>query len=117
MGVKADDDVYLDASTLFDNGVVSFEMKVITAPNNAGSVWKFKIESGDETTAVELDLTASQEAKAPVVGQWQTYTYSLKTLSDEGLDVSDLDVIMVFPAWDTGDGAVYRLDNVKIVAP
>ena len=117
MGLLADDDVYLDASALLTNGVVQFEMKVINAPNDANSVWKFKIESGDAATAVELDLTASQEGAAPVVGQWQTYTYSLQDLYDAGLDISAIDVIMVFPAWGTGDGAVYRLDNVMIYDP
>jgi len=117
MGLLADDGVYLDASNLLQNGIVQFEMKVVSAPNDASSVWKFKIESGDATAAVELDLTASQEGAAPVVGQWQTYTYSLQDLFDAGLDIGQIDVLMVFPAWGTGEGAVYRLDNVMIYDP
>ncbi len=116
MGFLADDGVYYDASSLLNNGVVQFEMKVVSAPNDASAVWKFKIESGDATTAVELDLSASQEGLAPVVGEWQTYTYSLIDLFDAGLDISEIDVIMVFPAWGTGEGAVYRIDNVAITA-
>ena len=117
MGLLADEGVYLDASSLLSNGVVQFEMKVIDSPNDANAVWKFKIESGDASTAVELDLTSSQEGKAPVAGQWQPYTYSLQTLFDAGLDISQIDVVMVFPAWGTGEGAVYRLDNVMIYDP
>jgi beta-glucanase (GH16 family) len=117
MGLLADDNVYLDASNLLANGVVQFEMKVISAPNDANAIWKFKIEAGDTTSAVELNLTDSQEGKAPVVGQWQTYTYSLQSLFDAGLDISQIDVLMVFPAWGTGEGAVYRLDNVMIYDP
>ncbi len=117
MGILADDDVYLDASNLLSTGVIQFEMKVINAPNDASAVWKFKIEAGDTSSAVELDLTASQEGTAPVVGQWQTYTYTLESLFDAGLDLSVIDVIMVFPAWGTGEGAVYRLDNVMILDP
>ncbi len=117
MGLLADDGVYLDTSDLLANGVVQFEMKVVSAPNDPSSVWKFKIEAGDATSAVELDLTASDEGQAPVVGQWQTYTYSLQSLFDAGLDISAIDVIMVFPAWGTGEGAVYRLDNVMIYDP
>lgn len=117
MGLLADDDVYLDASSLLSTGVMQFEMKVINAPNDASAVWKFKIEAGDTTSAVELDLSASQEGAAPVVGQWQTYTYSLQSLFDAGLDLSAIDVVMVFPVWDTGEGAVYRLDNVMIFDP
>ena len=117
MGLLADDGVYLDASDLLSNGVVQFEMKVVSAPNDPSSVWKFKIESGDAATAVELDLSASQEGAAPAAGQWQTYTYSLQSLFDAGLDISQIDVLMVFPAWGTGEGAVYRLDNVMIYDP
>jgi len=117
MGLLADDDVYLDASALLSDGVVQFEMKVITAPNDSSAVWKFKIEAGDTTSAVELDLTDSQEGLAPTTGVWQTYTYSLQDLFDAGLDIGQIDVLMVFPAWGTGEGAVYRLDNVMIFDP
>lgn len=116
MGFLADDDVYYDASELLSTGVFRFEMKVVNAPNDANAVWKFKIESGDATAAVELDLTASMEGAAPIVGEWQTYTYSLLDLFDAGLDVSQIDVVMVFPAWGTGEGAVYRIDNAEFAA-
>jgi len=117
MGLLADDDVYLDASNLLANGFVQFEMKVINMPNDASATWVFKIESGDASTAVELELTASQEGLAPVVDQWQTYTFSLQSLFDAGLDISSIDVLMIFPAWGAGEGAIYRLDNVVIKAP
>jgi len=117
LGIYADDNVYYDATNLLATGVVQFELKVVTAPNDSNSVWKFKIESGDATADVELDLSASQEGVAPVVGQWQTYTYSLIDLLDAGLDISQIDIIMAYPAWGTGDGAVYRMDNVRIFDP
>ena len=116
-GIWAEDGVYLDATNLLQTGVVSLEMKVISPPNDPASVWKFKIESSDATTAVELDLNASLEGVDPVVGEWQTYTFNLTDLFDAGLDVSQIDVVMVFPAWSTGEGAVYRLDNVMITQP
>jgi len=117
MGLIADDDVYLDASSLLATGFVQFEMKVITVPTDPDSTWVFKIESGDADTFAELNLSASQEGAAPVIGQWQTYTFSLQSLFDAGLDISQIDVLMVFPAWGTGEGAVYRLDNVVITTP
>ncbi|PAJ76223.1 glycosyl hydrolase family 16 [Pseudoalteromonas sp. NBT06-2] len=117
MGLKAADDVYLDASNLLANGLVQFEMKVITASSDPDSTWVFKIESGDVDTFAEFELSASQEGVAPVIGQWQTYTFSLQSLFDAGLDISQIDVLMVFPAWVTGEGAVYRLDNVVITTP
>ncbi|NQZ09738.1 MAG: hypothetical protein HRT35_21515, partial [Algicola sp.] len=51
---------------------------------------------------------------APVTGQWQHYTYKLADLAAAGLDVSAINVLMMFPAWGTGEGAVYRVDNVRI---
>lgn len=117
MGFLADDGVYHDASAILNGGIVQFEMKVVDAPANPDAEWFFKIESGDATTAVELPLTASNEGAAPVVGEWQTYTFSLQALFDAGLDVSAIDVVMVFPGWGTGEGAVYRIDNVIIAAP
>ncbi len=114
MGLLADDDVYLDASGLLANGIVQFEMKVTSMPNDASAAWLFKIESGDASTAVELNLNESQEGADPVLDQWQTYTYSLQALFDAGLDISAIDVVMVFPAWGAGEGAVYRIDNFVI---
>ncbi|MGJ8692309.1 MAG: family 16 glycosylhydrolase [Thalassotalea sp.] len=117
MGLLADDDVYLDAASLLAGGVVQFEMKVTSMPNDTSAAWLFKIESGDGSGAVELALTASQEGVAPVLDQWQTYTYSLQDLFDAGLDISVIDVVMVFPAWGAGEGATYRIDNMMITVP
>lgn len=117
MGFFAEDGVYFDASNLLSEGVVRFEMKVVDMPVNPDSQWLFKIESGDASTAVELPLSESIEGETPRTGEWQTYTYSLQTLFDKGLDISAIDVVMVFPAWGTGEGAVYRLDNAVIANP
>ena len=116
LGLFAEDEHFIDASALFETGVVQFELKVVTAPNNADAAWLFKIESLGASSFAELPLSSSQEGKAPVVGEWQTYTYSLKDLSDAGLDISAIDVLMFFPAWGAGEGAVYRVDNVMIKA-
>jgi hypothetical protein len=98
-------------------GVVTFDLKVITPPNDAASVWMFKIESDGATTFAELPLTDSTEGQAPTTGEWQTYTFSLQTLFVAGLDVSQIDVLAINPAWGSGEGAVYRLDNIMITAP
>lgn len=116
MGFLADEGVFYDASAFLSTGVVRFDMKVVSNPSNPDAVWKFKIESTGAATAVELDLTDSVEGVAPVLGQWQTYTFTLQQLFDAGLDISDINVLMVFPAWGTGDGAVYRIDNAEIAA-
>ncbi|MGP9802709.1 family 16 glycosylhydrolase [Rheinheimera sp. NSM] len=106
-----------DASPMLTTGSVSFDMKLVTAPANPASVFKFKIESGGASTAVEIDLSSGNGGQEPVVGEWATYTFSLQSLADAGLDLSAIDVLMIFPAWDTGNGAVYRLDNVEISQP
>jgi hypothetical protein len=106
-----------DATALTDGGLLQFEMRVVSAPNNPDSTWVFKIESNDAATAVELPLTDSVEGQAPVEGEWQTYTFSIADLQSRGLDVSGIDVIMIFPAWSTGEGAVYRVDNAKFFHP
>lgn len=110
-------DTPFDATALTDGGLLQFEMRVVNAPSNPDASWLFKIESNDAATAVELPLADSVEGQAPVEGEWQTYTFTLSDLQARGLDVSAIDVIMVFPAWGTGEGAVYRLDNVKFFHP
>ncbi|WP_419147680.1 family 16 glycosylhydrolase [Pseudoalteromonas 'SMAR'] len=114
MGFLADDGVYYDASHLLESGVVRFDMKITSAPSNPDAQWLFKIESNDASAAVELALADSIEGQAPQAGEWQTYTFSLQALYDAGLDISAIDVLMVFPSWGLGEGAVYRLDNVEI---
>lgn len=106
-----------DAAPLRDNGSISFDMLVANPPTNAASTWMFKVESIEASTAVEIPLTASAEGVAPVTGQWQSYTFPLSMLDELGLDLSAIDVVMIFPAWTTGEGAVYHVTNVKIAQP
>lgn len=117
LGLLADEGAEIDASNLLENGVVEFEMKLVTAPNNATTPWRFKIESTGAATAVELGLEDSLEGTGPVEGQWQKYTFPVQQLFDEGLDISSINVLMIFPAWGTGEGAVFRVDNVRIYDP
>lgn len=119
MGFKPADGsgIQFDASALLIEGVVQFDMKVVNPPASSDAVWKFKIESDGASTAVEVDLATGNAGNAPTTGEWQTYTFSLQELSDLGLDVSAIDVVMIFPAWGTGDGAVYRVDEARIYNP
>ncbi|WP_300363189.1 glycoside hydrolase family 16 protein [uncultured Pseudoalteromonas sp.] len=103
-----------DASAMLEDGYVRFDMQVTSLLSTPDAPWLFKIESDEGATAVELNLSASTEGVSPVAGKWQTYTFPLQTLADAGLNVSLIDVIMIFPAWGQGDGAVYRVDNVEI---
>ncbi|WP_371374589.1 leucine-rich repeat domain-containing protein [Thalassotalea aquiviva] len=107
----------IDARSIVSNGVLEFEMKIVNAPFDASAVWLFKVESEYGSTAVELPLNQSLEGVDPIVGEWQRYTFKLSDLANWGLDLSAIDVIMVFPSWGQGDGAVYRLDNVRFYDP
>jgi len=109
--------IQFDASSLMVEGVVQFDMKVVSAPNDPDSVWKFKVESNGAETAVEVDLATGNGGQAPTTGEWQTYTFPLQQLADAGLDLSAIDVIMMFPAWGTGEGAVFRVDEARIYDP
>jgi beta-glucanase (GH16 family) len=105
-----------DASALLTEGVFQFEMKIVTAPAD-GTPWLMKIEADGNTSFVEVNLNTSTEGVDPVPGVWQTYTFDLLTMADAGLDISAIDVVMIFPAWGAGAGAVYRVDNAKIFNP
>ncbi len=105
-----------DASDLLTVGVLQFDMKLVSAPSS-DTTWLLKVEADGNTSFAEVELSSSTEAQAPAVGEWQTYTFPLLALSDAGLDVSAIDIVMIFPAWQTGEGAVYRVDNAKIYNP
>jgi len=107
-----------DASSIDTTGKIEFDLKLVASPGDVP--WMFKVEShggGGNTlpNALELSLATSNEAHtAPEVGVWQHYTFDIADLTAAGFDPSGIDVIMVFPAWGQGNGAIYRLDNVRI---
>lgn len=105
-----------DAASIITTGVLQFEMKVVSPPTS-DTTWLIKVEANGNTSFAEVPLNTSQEGMDPVTGEWQTYTFDLLSLNDAGLDVSGIDIIMVFPAWQTGAGAVYRIDNMYIGNP
>lgn len=119
MGFKPADGsgIQFDASALLVDGVVQFDMKVVNAPSSPDAVWKFKIEADGASSEVELDLSVGNAGNEPTTGEWETYTFSLQSLDDLGLDLSAIDVVMIFPAWGTGEGAVYRVDEARIYNP
>lgn len=106
-----------DASGIADMGTLSFDLKMTQAPTAGEVAWKLKLESSSAATAIELDINTSHEGHAaPILDTWQTYTFNIKDLQSKGLDVSNIDIVMIFPAWGQGDGAMYKLDNVAFNA-
>ncbi|MFQ3191631.1 MAG: hypothetical protein ACI936_002772, partial [Paraglaciecola sp.] len=102
-----------DASAFADGGFLTFELKLVTQATSGPRDWFIKLEADNNSSAAELPLTS-----APVVGEWQTYTYSLADLATQGLNLSNIDLFMFFPAFGADSaGAVYRIDNVLIKAP
>lgn len=105
-----------NGSAMYENGFLSFDMKVVSAPT-ADPVWYIKLESDNNNSDADFVLSDSLEGMDPIVGEWQTYTFSMRSFADAELDLSLIDLIMIFPAWGSGEGAIYRVDNVKIESP
>ena len=102
-----------DASSIVASATLEFDLKMTSSPGTTN--WKLKLESNNNTSAAEVLLSSSAEAHAqPVLEQWQHYSFKLSDLAMMGLDVSAIDLVMIFPEPGTGDGAVYRVDNLKI---
>lgn len=94
------------------DGTFSFEMKIVTPPAD-GVPWILKLEADFNTSDTgDINLNTSKEGLDPVAGVWQTYTFDIQTFYDLGLDINKIDVVLIFPAWGQGSGAVYRVDNV-----
>ncbi|EAR10818.1 glycoside hydrolase family 16 protein [Reinekea blandensis] len=99
-----------DASSNTD---LEFDMKMLSHPDNGVTNWKLKVESNNGAEAVEINLQTSLEGEVPALDTWQHYTFPIADLADQGLDITAIDVVMVFPTWGAGVGAEYLLDNVK----
>ena len=102
-----------DASSLAINGAIEFDIKLIDPPENPNAPWYLKIESNGGTnlggTAVDFRLP-----EPPIQGQWKNYSVSMNTLLQQGLDISAIDIALIFPQWGQGDGAKFRVDNMII---
>ena len=92
-------------------GTLEFEFKEVSPPPD-GSQWHVKLESSDAATAVDILMTAGGN---PVPNDgWQSYSYDLD-VEFAALDLSDLKLVLFFPDWENADGAVGRIDNVRLV--
>ena len=76
------------------------------------SQWHVKLESSGAATAVDILMTAGGN---PTPGaDWQTYSFDLD-IELAGLDLSDLKLVLFFPDWENANGAVARIDNIRLV--
>ena len=83
---------------------LEFDLKMIALPTAGATDWMVKLEG---TGAKEADFTTSVEGVAPVLDTWMHYTFNVANF-----DVTDINLVMIFPKWGTGDGAEYSIDNV-----
>ena len=95
------------------NGTLSFDFKLVSPSNSEIAQYLIKLEGTDGSFA-ELLLSESNEGLPPAVGEWQTFTYDLSELSNAGLSLDKLHLILMFPTWNNAQGAVYQLDNVRL---
>jgi hypothetical protein len=81
------------------------------------SSWFFKVEAGSNVNAREVALSSSKEGHSrPGLNTWQSYPFPLATLaSGSTLDLSAMDLFIVFPNFADAAGASYLVDNFKIV--
>jgi len=107
VGFNARDAVDGIAYAMTAGTTLEFDFKLTTMPTAGVVDWRLKLEdSGDG--AHEVAFSSSQEGHTtPVLDTWMHYSFNVDTY---GLD--DTDLIMLFPAWAKGDGAVYSVDNV-----
>ncbi|MBW8189859.1 glycoside hydrolase family 16 protein [Neiella marina] len=99
-----------DASGLPDSAKLVWDMKLVT-PADAGDVsWLLKVETGSDANYYQGSIDAPTSA-------WTNYEVSLGTLRASGVNFDDsaIDIFMFFPAWGTGTGAVFQVDNVAII--
>ena len=97
-----------DGSPMLNNGVLEFDLKLVTAPTNAGAKWNLKVEQAGATTEAVVTI------KTPTT-EWQHYAIPLRNLAGGGLNLNGIDVVMIFPDWGQGAGAVFRVDNLAFV--
>ena len=97
-----------DGTGLVSVGALEFDLKLMTAPTNGNATWWVKVEQADQSSEASIQIDA------PTIGEWNSYTIPLRALANDGLNLNGIDVVMMFPGWGEGEGAVYRVDNVVI---
>lgn len=106
-------ETHVDISGI-SNATLEFDLKMVSAPTNDAAQWLLKVESATASNFAEVSLMSSSEGAAPTLGEWQHYTFNVSDLASQGLDISELKLILVFPTWAQASGAVYQIDNLLI---
>ena len=107
-GIRATAGMDASAAT---GGSLQFDFKEVSPPPE-GSQWRVKLESSNAATAAEALLTAGGNPTPN--NSWQTYSFSFNH-ELAGLDLSDLNLVLFFPDWGNAEGAIARIDNIRLV--
>ena len=94
----------------YAGGSLSFDIKIINAgSNNLSGGFYIKVESGSATSG-ELGIPG-----IATTGNWQSIDFPVSSLTASGaLNLSAITAPMVFfPAFQTGAGLIYQIDNVR----
>jgi hypothetical protein len=113
--IRSESNSALDASAYSDNGVLKFDLRLVNAPVADDVTWLVKFESNGGI--YDEDTTQGEEAEiaisAPVLGVWQEVTINMPDLLNLGLDLANVDKIIISPAWGKAEGIKFQVDNVK----
>ncbi|WP_220718943.1 immunoglobulin-like domain-containing protein [Agarivorans litoreus] len=123
-GHNAVDGSPYDASGIVDTGTFEFDLKIVTTANADSSAraemvpWSIKFEDTNGNFAeVPFKILPSTE--------WQHFRFTLAEIAatlppewsdTEQVDLSIVDLMMMYPNWQTAGGLVYVVDNVAIYA-
>ncbi|GAC13198.1 di-heme oxidoredictase family protein [Aliiglaciecola lipolytica] len=97
-----------DGSPMLANGVLEFDLKLVNPTMAANVNWNLKVEQGGVSSEAVVSID-------PPTEQWQHYSIPLRNLAGSGLNLNGIDVVMIFPDWGQGEGAVFRVDNVAFL--
>lgn len=105
----------IDISAIVDTATISFDLKMLAAPNSGSDTWFLKLEDTGTGSSAEIDLNTSNEGHTtPVLDTWLSYSFKVSDINAGSLDFSAIDLIMIFPQWGTNGSANYLVDNFVI---
>ena len=103
----------------FAGGTLRFDLFIESEPDD--TEWLMLVDCAYPCGTGPVPLSASVEGNAPVIGEWQHYTFRVEDLvqrEGSSLDLTKVNFpLAVFPDWNNQTGAVYRLDNVVYATP
>lgn len=100
-------------ATAIGSGVLSFAMKMVSAPDDASAELLLKVEGNDGSYA-QVPVAMNLGGTTPQTGQWQQYSFSLADLAAQGLSLDKINLIMMFPEWNKATGAVLQIDDLTL---